>query len=338
VTERILVTGGAGFIGSHVVDALVARGRKVTVLDDFTTGDRANLAEAARRGDVDVVQGSVLDDGARSKAIAGCGAVFHLAVQCVRRSLGQPLDNHAVNATGTLRTLEAARRARIRRFVYVSSSEVYGNCGAGPLSEHTRPLPVTVYGAAKLAGEHYALAYRQTYGLPAVVVRPFNAYGPREHERGDLAEVIPRFVIRALNGMRPVIFGDGKQGRDFTYVTETAEGIVAAADCDAMVGGVANIAFGRMIAVGEVAAAVARACGRPELTPEYLEARPGDVAALWADTAHARSLFGFSAKIAFEDGLQRYVQWFRRRHPDPSAAIENDIRNWSLPPTAESRP
>jgi len=170
-------------------------------------------------------------------AMAGSDVVFHLAVQCVRRSLGEPLHNHEVNATGTLNVLETARRRRVRRFIYCSSSEVYGNYGCEPLVETATVCePATVYGAAKLAGEHYAKAYWQTYGLPTIVVRPFNTYGPREHTSGDLAEVIPRFVIRVLNGLPPVIFGTGENGRDFTYVTETVRGIALAAGCDALVG------------------------------------------------------------------------------------------------------
>ena len=190
---------------------------------------------------------------------------------------------------------------------------------------------MTVYGAAKLAGEHYAQAYHQTYGLPVVVVRPFNAYGPREHERGDLAEVIPRFVIRLLNGLPPVIFGSGGNGRDFTYVTDTARGLVAAASCDALIGRVVNIACGRMITIRELAEAAARRCGRADLAPLHISPRPGDVIALRADTRRAREVLGFQAGIEFEDGLGRYVDWFRAHHNDPSALLEDELCNWRMP-------
>jgi len=329
---RILVTGGAGFIGSHLVDRLVADGRAVTVLDDFSTGERANLSDAATTGDVRVVAGSILDREAVAAAMEGCDRVFHLAVQCVRRSLGRPIDNHDANATGTLYVLEEARRRKVSRFVYCSSSEVYGNCRDPLLDERTTVCePVTVYGAAKLAGELYAKAYFRTYGLPTVVVRPFNAYGPREHDQGDLAEVIPRFVIRVLNGRAPVIFGDGSAGRDFTYVTETARGLAMAADSDALVGREVNIAFGRMITVREVAEAVLRLCQRPDIVPAYAGARPGDVRALHADTRLARTVLGFSADIGFEQGLERYLAWFSARHPDPAALLEDKVENWVLP-------
>ena len=248
MTHKVLITGGAGFIGSHLADRLMAEGCAVTVLDDFSSGRPENLAHADNR-QLRIIEGSVLDATAVERAIDGCDRVYHLAVQCVRRSLGNPIENHEVNATGTLRVLEAARRHRVRRFVYCSSSEVYGNCGVERLTEEALCAPVTVYGAAKLAGEHYTNAYWQTYGLPAIVVRPFNAYGPRAHESGDLAEVIPRFIIRILNNLPPVIFGGGDNGRDFTYVTDTARGIALAADCDALLGRTVNIARGKMITI-----------------------------------------------------------------------------------------
>jgi UDP-glucose 4-epimerase len=279
--RRCLVTGGAGFIGSHLVDRLVAEGWAVTVLDDFSTGARANLADAQSRGEVRIVEGSIFDPQAIEAAMAGSEVVFHLAVRCVRRSLGEPLHNHEVNATGTLNVLEVARRRQVGRFIYCSSSEVYGNCGPGPLVETATVCePATVYGAAKLAGEHYAKAYWQTYGLPTIVVRPFNTYGPRAHTSGDLAEVIPRFVIRVLNGLPPVIFGTGENGRDFTYVTETVRGIALAASCDALVGRAVNIAYGEMGTVRQVAEAIARLCGRSGLAPNFIEPRPGDLRAL----------------------------------------------------------
>jgi UDP-glucose 4-epimerase len=332
MTSRCLVTGGAGFIGSHLVDRLVAENRAVTVLDDLSTGKRANLTDALSNGDVQIVQGSILDRPAIEAAAEGCDLVFHLAVQCVRRSLSRPLENHHVNVTGTLNILEVARRRRIRRLIYCSSSEVYGNAGDGRLTETTTVCePATVYGAAKLAGEHYAKAYWQTYGLPTIVVRPFNAYGPREHTTGELAEVIPRFVIRVLNGLPPVIFGSGENGRDFTYVTETARGIALAASCDALIGRVVNIAYGEMMTVRQVAEATARLCGRPDILPLFIEPRPGDIGALRADTRLAHETLAFVAEVDLHHGLRRYIDWFRTNHPDPLDFRQDDIRNWRLP-------
>jgi UDP-glucose 4-epimerase len=167
--------------------------------------------------------------------------------------------------------------------------------------------------------------------MPTIVVRPFNAYGPREHTSGDLAEVIPRFVIRVLNGRPPVIFGSGENGRAFTYVTETVRGIALAASCDALVGRAVNIAYGEMVTVRQVADAVVRLCGRPGLAPSYSEPRPGDVRALRADTRLARETLGFAAEVNLEEGLRRYIKCFRAAHPDPGGLLEDDIRNWRLP-------
>ena len=335
MTERTLVTGGAGFIGSHLVDHLVAAGHRVTVLDDLSSGDEANLADACSAGDVRLVVGSILDHEAVARAVDGCDRVFHLAVQCVRRSLEKPAENHEINATGTLNVLEAARRHGVTRFVYCSSSEVYGNACADLLDEETVVCePMTVYGAAKLAGEHYAKAYHRTYALPTAIVRPFNAYGPREHDRGDLAEVIPRFVIRVLNGLAPVIFGAGDNGRDFTYVTEVARGLALAAQSERVVGRTVNIAYGQMLTISEVARAVARLCQRPDLEPVHTAPRPGDVYRLRADTRRARELLGYSADVAFEEGLERYLAWFTRTYPDPRELLEDDPINWRMPDTA----
>jgi UDP-glucose 4-epimerase len=329
---RVLVTGGAGFIGSHLVDRLVTEGLQVNILDDFSSGRPENLQDAQKSGQIRIFEGSVLDQSAVDRAIEGCERVYHLAVQCVRRSVGNPIENHAVNATGTLLLLDTARRREVERFIYCSSSEVYGNGDAEWMNEDTTQCnPVTVYGAAKLAGEYYAKAYWQTYGLPVAIIRPFNSYGPREHERGDLAEVIPRFVIRVLNGLPPVIFGTGQNRRDFTYVVETAYGIARAGNCDALIGRSVNIAYGRTYTINQVAETVARLCGRPDLRPLYIEPRPGDVRALQADTRLAHKTLGFRAEVHFEHGMQRYIDWFRTRHNNFAALLEDEVRNWRMP-------
>lgn len=331
--ERVLVTGGAGFIGSHLVDALLGRGHAVTVLDDLSVGAADNLADASRSDRLRFVQGSILDDDTLDAAMQDCQLVFHLAVQCVRSSLGRPRESHDVNATGTLAVLEAARRHSVARFVYCSSSEVYGNASAERLSEDTTVCqPVTVYGAAKLAGELYADAYRLTYGLPTAIVRPFNAYGPRAYQTGTRAEVLPRFVGRVLNGLSPIVFGDGSSGRDFAYVTEVAEGILRAGLDDALLGQKVNIAFGRMVTVQEVARIVLAALGRNDLSIEKLAARPGDVNSLHADPSKAERTIGYRATIDFEQGVQRYIEWVRARYPDPAALLEATPTNWHLPP------
>jgi UDP-glucose 4-epimerase len=335
VGGRVLVTGGAGFIGSHLVDQLISEGRAVTVLDDFSSGERSNLEQAQAAGDLRIVEGSILDKASVADAMASCKVVYHLAVQCVRRSIGQPIENHHVNSTGTLLVLEEARRRQVHRFVYCSSSEVYGNASTGRLDEEsTVCVPTTVYGGAKLAGELYTKAYFDTYGFPTTVVRPFNAYGPREHAIGDLAEVIPRFVIRVVNGKPPIVFGTGEQGRDFTYVTDVARGLCVAGTAEAALGRVINVARGELVTIRTIARMVAELCQRPDLGPIYMNPRPGDVNRLHARTDRARELLGYQATIPFAEGLERYIDWFTRTYPDSSTMLESDPVNWVMPESA----
>lgn len=332
--DRVLVTGGAGFIGSHVVDYLLARGRDVTVLDNFATGSRQNLHDANKTGRLRIVEGSILESSAVQASLEGCSEVFHMAVECVRRSIGKPLANHHINATGTLNVLEAARAAGIQRFTYCSSSEVYGNSSSELLDEaRTVPRPVTVYGGAKLAGEHYTLAYHQTYGMDTRVVRPFNAYGPREHCQGDLAEVIPRFLIRILNGKAPIIFGTGENSRDFTYVTEVAEGIVRVGAHDNLAGETVNIAYGQNVSVKRIAELLVMLCQAPGVRPQLDSPRPGDVLHLHASVEKAKRVLGFTAATSIEAGLERYIAWFKSENPDPSLLLEEKVHNWTQPPS-----
>lgn len=329
---KYLVTGGAGFIGSHLVDRVISEGHDAVVLDNFASGKKANLSDALQTGKLTLIDGSILNEADLSRAMEGVDVVFHLAVECVRKSIGDPVNNHHINATGTLMALEAARRAKVSRFVYCSSSEVYGNAGQGVLSEDlTVCQPTTVYGASKLVGELYAQAYLRTYGMETCVVRPFNAFGPREHDQGVLAEVIPRFVIKVLNGQSPMIFGDGSQGRDFTYVTDTADGLWRAAHSDSMVGEIVNIGWGRMVSVKEVAMEIIRQCGRNDITLEHVPERPGDIQSLIAQTEKAEKLTGFRPTVDFSSGISRYLDWFKQTYSDPSLLLEADYRNWTLP-------
>ncbi len=329
---RFLVTGGAGFIGSHLTDRIIAEGHEVVVLDNFASGKKSNLDEAAATGKLTLIEGSILSADDLDAAMAKVDIVLHLAVECVRKSIGDPVGNHHANATGTLMALEAARRHKVKRFIYCSSSEVYGNTSAGALSEdETVCQPTTVYGASKLVGELYTQAYLRTYGMETAVVRPFNAFGPREHDQGVLAEVIPRFVIRVLNGKAPIVFGDGSNGRDFTYVTDTADGLWRAAMSDAMVGKVVNLGWGRAVSVKEVGEEILRQCDRNDLSLEHVAERPGDIHSLIARTEKAADILGFRPTVDFSTGVHNYVQWFQQRYPDPSKLLETDHRNWTLP-------
>ena len=326
--KKILVTGGAGFIGSHVVD-LLAKENRVTVLDDFSAGERRNLDEATATGNVRVVEGDIRDVEAVRAAMQGQSVVFHLAAASLRASLNDPLTNHEVNATGTLVVLEAALGAEAQRFVYVSSSEVYGTALRPRMDEQHPCEPTTVYGASKLAGEAYARAYHLAYGLPTVIVRPFNTYGPRSHLAGASGEVIPRFVLCALAGNPPVIFGSGEQTRDFTYVDDTARGIVLAGECDRLVGDAGNLGTGRETSVRGIAEIVARTVGGGSVEPVFELARPADVQRHCADVSKASRLFGYAPEVTLRDGIAKYVQWFRAQDYDVHAlAADMPVFNW----------
>jgi len=325
---RILVTGGAGFIGSELVRQLAGQGAEVIVVDSLVTGRRENLA-GIPGGRVRLVEADVRD-GERVRALMrGVGLVFHLACRGVRHSLHSPDENHDVNATGTLRLLSAARAARVGRFVYVSSSEVYGTAQRVPMDEEHPTLPSTVYGASKLAGEAYTRAFHRTYGLPAVVVRPFNSYGPRSHHEGDSGEVIPRFTLSCLARRPVVIFGDGGQTRDFTYVADTARGIALAGWATGCVGETINLAGGREIAVGDLAGEVAAVVGCGPLRIDHDAPRPGDVRRLCGDGSKARRLLGFEPTVTLGDGLARLRDWYLDLGPGPEELLGGvRRRNW----------
>jgi UDP-glucose 4-epimerase len=326
-----LVTGGAGFIGSHLVDALAARRWRVRVVDNLSVGSRANLAQHANSSDVTLHEVDVRDAQRLAPLFDDVDTAFHLATQCVRVSLFQPELVHDVNTTGTLRVLMAAVRSRVRRFVYVSSSEAFGSARTVPMSEEHPFEPTTIYGASKMAGELYTNAFRVRHGLNTVIVRPFNTYGPRAHFSGAYGELIPRFVVRAENGRPPVVFGDGHQTRDFTYVEDTVRGMILAAESN-LVGQSVNVARGREVSVNEIARLVLVACGRPDLTPEHAPERPSDVRRHHADISFARRAIGFEPAIDIEEGIRRYVAWFRTAYPDPSRLLADEQPyNWIAP-------
>jgi UDP-glucose 4-epimerase len=327
--KRFVVTGGAGFIGSHVVDQLVRGGGEVLVIDDLSVGSEDNLVSAKTSGRLRFERLDIRDHAAVAAVLPRESVILHLAVQCLRVSLADPTLVHEVNATGTLNVLRAARAAGARRFAYCSSSEVYGSAvdDHAPMPEDHPLLPTTPYGASKAAGELYTDSFRRTYGLPTTIIRPFNSYGPRSHASGAYGEVIPRFVGRVQAGERPVIFGDGQQSRDFTYVEDTAAGIIAAALSDATVGETVNIARGKEITISDVARVVAGACGRPDLEPIYEPERPGDVRRHLAATAKAERLLGYHATIELEQGVRRYLAWVQEKGTQVSAE-EARRRNW----------
>jgi UDP-glucose 4-epimerase len=326
--RKVLVTGGAGFIGSNLVDAL-AKNNHVVILDNFSSGRVENLSHHEGRSNVEIVTGDIRDKETLFEITRGVDVIYHLAVQCLRVSIDDPETNHDVNATGTLNICMAARENSVKRFIYVSSSEVYGTALAAPMDESHRCEPTTVYGASKLAGEKYTLAYHRTYKLPAMVVIPFNTYGPREHFEGASGEVIPKFVLRALNNTPPVIFGDGSQTRDFTYVADTVRGIVMASECDEMIGQTANIARGEEISIKTLAEKTYRKLGRSDIKPIFERQRPGDVQRHFADVGKAGRLFGFRAEVGIEEGLDMYIKWFTSQGHDLKKLMKEDVVfNW----------
>lgn len=326
--SEVVVVGGAGFIGSALVRELAST-HKVRVVDDMSTGKPENLHGLAN---VDVIVGSLLDKGLIAEAFRGVEMVFHLACLGVRHSIHSPERNHEVNATGTLQLLEAARAAEVSRFIYTSTSEVYGTAMSVPMPETHPTIPHTVYGGSKLAGEAYVRAYHLTYGLPTVVLRPFNAYGPRSHHEGDSGEVIPKFILRAMNGLAPLMFGDGTQTRDFTFVDDTARGIVAASLAPEAVGATINLGSGSETSIIELAALVLEATGRTDLTPEHRPSRPGDILRLLADSSLGAKLLGWSPTVDLSAGISKLLAWHREQGTEWSVLLEEDReRNWESP-------
>jgi UDP-glucose 4-epimerase len=323
-----IVTGGAGFIGSELVRQL-AEVSPVVVIDNLANGKRENLAGISGR--VSLIECDIRDEAAYATALRDAQVVYHLACLGVRHSVHSPGENHDVNATGTLRVLEASRAAGVPKFVYVSSSEVYGTAQRVPMTEDHPTFPCTVYGGSKLAGEAYTRAFHRTYGYATVVVRPFNTYGPRCHHEGDSGEVIPKFLLRCLAGKPMIVFGDGTQTRDFTYVSDSARGIMLAGTTGHAVGRTINLGSGLELSVNDLATTVAQIAERPDATVEHDDSRPGDVLRLYADVSQARTVLGYEVRVPLTDGLQRLLVWYRAQQMSPEQLLENEVvRNWDV--------
>lgn len=304
-----LVTGGAGFIGSHLVDALIARGWRVRVFDNLSSGSEANLAHV--RDNVELIVGDVRDDGAVRRACSGVETVFHLAAFIsVPGSVEDPKTADAVNIGGTLNVLIGARDAGARRLVFSSSAAVYGEPETLPTPETCLPTPGSPYGIEKLYGEHMSRLFASLYGLETVSLRYFNVYGPRQNPNSEYAAVIPKFAGALIAGRAPTIFGDGGQTRDFLYVGDVASANVLAAESPRAVGQVINTASGRAVSVLDLCRMMQRHCGFNG-EPSFQSARKGDVRHSLADVSRASSLLGFRASVSLEEGLRRTIEWMQ---------------------------
>ena len=304
--SRVLVTGGAGFIGSNLVAALLERGDDVRVLDNFSTGSRGNLAALGR--EVEVVEGDLRSYERVHTAVRGVEVVFHQgALGSVPRSVQDPLTSTAVNVEGTLNVLLAARDEGIRRVVAASSSSVYGDGGTFPRVESQAPNPLSPYAVAKLAAERFCVSFTRVYGLETVTLRYFNVFGPRQDPTSQYAAVVPRF-IEAIAAGRPVtVHGDGGQSRDFTYVENVVRANLLAAEAPGAEGRVLNVAAGASVTVSEVADTIGRLLAR-EVEKTYGPAQPGDVRESWADVSAAREAIGYAPSVGFEEGLERTIE------------------------------
>src|SRR3954447_25137902 len=304
---KVLVTGGGGFIGSHVVDRLLAEGHDVRALDNFTTGRRENLDGVL--GDIDLVEGDIQSYERAHAAVRGCDVVLHqAALPSVPRSVLDPLTSNASNVIGTLNLLLAARDSGVRRVVLASSSSVYGANPELPKHEALQTRPIAPYAVAKLAAEGYAQSFYSVYGLNTVVLRYFNVFGPRQDPRSEYAAVIPKFIAAAFQGTSPVIFGDGEQTRDFTYVDNVVQANLLAMRAPEAAGEVFNVAYGESFTLNRLVQLIGEITGH-ELVVDYAAPRPGDVRHSRADITRARTELGYEPEVDLTEGLRRTVEW-----------------------------
>ena len=305
---KYLVTGGAGFIGSHLVEELLHRGASVRIADDFSTGLRANLPAA---GAFDLVDGDLANPDIATRAVAGCDIVIHqAAIPSVPRSIEDPVGSHRANVDATLNILAAARAAGVRRVVFAGSSSVYGNSASLPKREDARPHPLSPYALQKLVGEQYCQLFTRLYGLDTVTTRYFNVFGPRQDPGSAYSGVISRFSTALLEGRQPTIYGDGRQSRDFTYVADVVNGVLRATEAPGAAGEVINLACGNRVSLLGLIDTLQIILGT-RVQPHFGPEREGDVRDSQADIAKARHLLGFDPQVSLEDGLRKTVEWYQ---------------------------
>jgi len=312
-----LITGGAGFIGSHIAAAMAEHGARVRVLDDLSTGYRENLEGI--KGDVDFIQASLIDEPQTRRALEDVELVFHqAAIPSVPRSVDNPRETHIASVDATFSLLLAARDRKVRRLIYAASSSAYGDQPDLPKREEMRPEPLSPYAAAKLVGEYYCQVFTRVYGLETVSLRYFNVFGPRQDPTSQYSGVISRFISALLSGRQPSVYGDGEQSRDFTYISNVVDANLKASESTRAVGQVINIANGVQVTLNSLLGILKDLTDRKDIQAEYFEPRKGDVRHSLADISRARAFLGYEPRVGLEEGLGLTIDWWKRSSQKPN--------------------
>lgn len=311
LTSKVLVTGGAGFIGSNLADALIRQGAKVTIIDNLATGFRENLEEI--KGDFEFVEGDLNDDSVLQKALDGAEIVFHqAALPSVPRSVDNPQETHAACVNATFNLLLKARDAGVRRLIYAASSSAYGNQATLPKVESMRPEPLSPYAAAKLMGEYYCQVFSNVYNLETISLRYFNVFGPRQNPSSMYSGVISRFIDSLMSGKTPIIYGDGEQSRDFTFVANVVNANIKAAQTTKGIGQVMNCSNGERISLNQLLEVLKKITGKSDVQAEYELERAGDVKHSQADNSRAKECLNYEKLVGLEEGLKNTIDWWQQ--------------------------